>query len=79
MSDDIEEHPFFIDWASQAATAYLNAGGCGCRSCLDANEIAVYWMITCKVCGNKRCPHATNCQFLCTGSNEPGQPGSDYE
>lgn len=33
----------------------------------------------CSVCGNKRCPHATNCELSCTNSNDPGQPGSDYE
>ena len=34
--------------------------------------------ITCTVCGNKRCPRATDCSLPCTGSNEPGQPGSVY-
>ena len=35
--------------------------------------------IVCSVCGNKRCPRATDCALPCTGSNEPGQPGSVYE
>ena len=35
-------------------------------------------MILCETCGNKRCPHATNHELPCTGSNAPGQPGSDY-
>lgn len=35
-------------------------------------------MIICKFCGNKRCPHASDCRLNCTGSNEPGQPGSVY-
>lgn len=26
-------------------------------------------------CGNKRCPHADDCAYLCTRSNEPGQIG----
>ncbi len=34
--------------------------------------------IVCPTCGNKRCPKATFHEFRCTGSNEPGQPGSDY-
>lgn len=34
--------------------------------------------IACEKCGNKRCPHATFHQLECTGSNEPGQPGSRY-
>ena len=35
-------------------------------------------MILCSLCGNKRCPHATDHRHECTGSNEPGQPGSSY-
>lgn len=35
-------------------------------------------MIICPDCGNKRCPKATNHELACTGSNEPGQPGSRY-
>jgi NADH pyrophosphatase NudC (nudix superfamily) len=35
--------------------------------------------IVCEKCGNKRCPHATDRALECTGSNAPGQPGSDYE
>ncbi len=37
-----------------------------------------HFMITCTQCGNKRCPHATDCSLDCTDSNEPGQPGSNY-
>lgn len=35
-------------------------------------------MCLCPTCGNKRCPKATYHANLCSGSNEPGQPGSDY-
>lgn len=35
-------------------------------------------MFLCPVCGNKRCPTATDHRHACTHSNEPGQPGSDY-
>jgi len=35
-------------------------------------------MFLCKGCGNKRCPHAADHRHACTGSNEPGQPGSRY-
>jgi hypothetical protein len=35
-------------------------------------------MILCAICGNKRCPHATDHRLACTNSNEPGQAGSDY-
>jgi hypothetical protein len=35
-------------------------------------------MFTCQICGNKRCPHSDDHRNTCTGSNEPGQPGSRY-
>jgi addiction module HigA family antidote len=34
--------------------------------------------VVCETCGNKRCPHASDHVHACTGSNEYGQPGSDY-
>lgn len=34
--------------------------------------------IVCSVCGNKRCPKATDCALACSGSNAPGQVGSIY-
>lgn len=36
------------------------------------------FMVVCGTCGNKRCPKAADHNNACTGSNEPGQPGSDY-
>lgn len=35
--------------------------------------------VTCQICGNKRCPHATDHRLPCTGSNDPGQLSSDYK
>lgn len=35
-------------------------------------------MMLCGICGNKRCPKATDCALECTNSNKPGQPGSIY-
>lgn len=35
--------------------------------------------IVCPVCGNKRCPKATNHHYECTGSNKTGQKGSIYK
>ncbi len=35
-------------------------------------------MIACLKCGNKRCPKATDHNNDCTGSNDPGQPGSAF-
>jgi hypothetical protein len=35
-------------------------------------------MFFCDICGNKRCPRSDWHENECTGSNEPGQPGSRY-
>ncbi len=35
-------------------------------------------MILCSVCGNKRCPKATDHNLACTNSNDEGQLGSVY-
>lgn len=34
--------------------------------------------IVCPLCGNKRCPMATDHRLTCTRSNAPNQPGSDH-
>ena len=57
---------------------------CGCHKCLDGKVDIYGWplsmtrMILCPLCGNKRCPHATDHELACTGSNEPNQLGSIY-
>ncbi len=61
---------------------------CNCRQCLrdrkEENPLGSGWptemtrMILCQICGNKRCPHATDHRNECTGSNVPGQDGSTY-
>lgn len=56
---------------------------CWCYRCCDApehgfNNPVLQRMILCPACGNKRCPRATDHRFACTGSNEPGQFGSNY-
>jgi hypothetical protein len=54
------------------------------RVCCQACDIAIGLtglrrrFIVCPTCGNKRCPKATYHDNACTGSNEPGQPGSSY-
>jgi hypothetical protein len=60
-------------------------GGCPCGTCYGARMSTLPWpdrisrlMVVCEHCGNKRCPHATHHDNACTGSNEPGQPGSGY-
>lgn len=63
---------------------------CGeCRTCKPVTPAhitpdgSLVWgdmrFIVCIICGNKRCPHATDCALECTNSNEPGQKGSCYE
>jgi len=58
---------------------------CNCRACLRERDERVAGlpaemtrMILCSTCRNKRCPHATDHRFACTGSNDPGQEGSAY-
>lgn len=59
--------------------------GCTCRRCLADKvdprtglPVLLSQMVVCLTCGNKRCPHATSHTRPCTGSNAPGQLGSDY-
>lgn len=73
------------DWLKDSAKMQeqvfnsLKEGKCGCHLCIrDRGEIA-YHMVTCAICGNKRCPHANNHNLECTNSNESGQKGSAYE
>ena len=51
-----------------------------CEHCFtESNPIGIMSrMFLCPLCGNKRCPKATFHGNVCTGSNEPGQPGSSY-
>ncbi|WP_036759396.1 hypothetical protein [Photobacterium halotolerans] len=62
---------------------------CFCRRCLDTDTdvisllgieipVSALFFTVCGVCGNKRCPKATDHRYECTGSNEPGQIGSIY-
>src|SRR5215217_4959738 len=56
-----------------------------CGSCDQLDRDAMYeltgnqlykfqrFMIVCTNCGNKRCPHAWNHRYKCTGSNETDQ------
>ena len=34
--------------------------------------------LSCNICGNKYCPHATDHDLECTNSDEPDQKGSFY-
>lgn len=48
-----------------------------CRKCTP-EKVQNMRMITCTVCGNKRCPKATDHNNECTNSNASGQEGSVY-
>lgn len=52
---------------------------CTCRKCNPIESDGGTRMFLCEKCGNKRCPHASDHEYECTNSNEPGQPGSVYE
>ena len=56
----------------------VSGNPCPCHDCASIQERMMGRMILCPVCGNKRCPRAANHINACTGSNEPGQPGSLY-
>jgi len=51
---------------------------CSCYECNPDPTFRSITFIVCEKCGNKRCPRATNHIYHCTGSNEPGQEGSNY-
>lgn len=53
-------------------------GQCECWRCIEARNEVRMRMYGCPTCGNKRCPKASDHDLACTGSNEPGQPGSVY-
>lgn len=54
-------------------------GKCCCHRCLREHGLVRVFMVLCPECGNKRCPKASDHNLACTGSNEPGQPGSVYQ
>ena len=52
---------------------------CWCYACDGSpNALQIVHMYLCPTCGNKRCPRAADHRLPCTGSNEPGRPGSAY-
>ena len=58
-------------------TASTAVSACGCETCRPIT-LSDMRMVLCSICGNKRCPHATDHRNACRNSNEPGQPGSSY-
>lgn len=70
--------------AAQAQELRERGLACGCWKCLKPFETLsfndpnrIWWMVVCPECGNKRCPRAYNHDNACSGSNEPGQDGSE--
>lgn len=75
--------------AETTAEASAKPQSCQCLRCLRARDehtmfgdiklpVESYRMIGCALCGNKRCSHSDDHDNPCSGSNEPGQPGSRY-
>lgn len=68
-------------WEGEAVSARHD---CWCYDCKNRPELGMQnpvlmQMIVCPICGNKRCPKATNHALECTHSNAMGQKGSRYE
>ena len=75
---DVYQSPDALYAAMLAAAPKLPQGdGCWCQTCrpITLDDMR---MVLCPECGNKRCPRARHHDNLCTGSNEPGQPGSSW-
>ena len=53
---------------------------CYCHTCrpIDPKDPESVYMRLCPLCGNKRCPKATDHNNECSGSNDAGQIGSIY-
>jgi len=73
--EDMLEERRKLDELNAAMNLYTpKPGECICWKCLAGKNVAIY--VVCPTCGNKRCPKASDHELACTGSNEPGQPGS---
>lgn len=51
---------------------------CHCQQCHVDRGDSMIRMFVCDICGNKRCPHATDHRLACTNSNDVGQEGSSF-
>lgn len=69
---------FFEVLENAFETVKKETNSCGCLKCFP-NEFPNIRFNVCPICGNKRCPHASDHNYECTNSNEPGQIGSVYE
>ena len=57
--------------------AVIGSVPCGCLKCYP-NVFPNMRFNVCPICGNKRCPHASDHNYECTKSNDVGQTGSVY-
>jgi hypothetical protein len=73
---DLRDARAMSDWDKALGIYTPQPGECVCWKCLAGKNVAM--MVLCPTCGNKRCPKASDHELACTGSNEPGQPGSNY-
>jgi len=81
----VTQNQFASNWDAIFGKKKVENYQCWCYNCnkdkLDETGRLPYTMtrmILCPTCGNKRCPHSTDHNLACTGSNAPGQPGSRY-
>ena len=89
----VSQDQFASNWdaifGNKPKTRVWDGQECSCHRCIQEKNLVEHAgslfplsstrMILCPTCGNKRCPHASDHDLACTGSNEPGQPGSVYQ
>jgi hypothetical protein len=76
---DAEMYHTLIEAMNQALRKHAVSGSlpCGCLKCYP-NVFPNLRFNVCPICGNKRCPHASDHNYECTNSNDVGQIGSVY-
>ena len=75
--DECDPINTLYDFLVEAGLTLPAAPDCWCHACRPVT-LDDMRMVLCPDCGNKRCQKANNHRNVCTGSNEPGQPGSAY-
>ena len=79
VSDERCQHGLRWEHFCEICDKPPNASPYCCHKCFKASGVLFLTrMLLCPNCGNKRCPKASDHQFACTGSNDPGQPGSVF-
>lgn len=76
-----DAHSAMVHWLAASQPEVKSCGNCHkCLKGVTENgwPVTSQRMILCGTCANKRCPKASDHNLECTGSNEPGQPGSVY-